>query len=806
MCGGSLEVSAGTTIIECEYCGTKQTLPKTTDENIQSLFNRANLLRQKNEFDKAEAVYEKILEADDTESEAYWGVILCKFGIEYVEDPKTYKRIPTCHRTSYDSIAADEYFKKAIEHADITQRTMYESEAKTIDDIQKGVLAISSQEDPYDVFICYKETDESGKRTQDSVIANEIYYELKQEGFKVFYAAITLEDKLGSAYEPIIFAALNSSKVMLAIGTKPEYFDSVWVKNEWSRFLKMMKKNRSKMLIPCYKGMDAYELPEEFAHLQAQDMGKIGFITDIVRGIKKVIAKDKPKQTVVKETVVTSANPTVDPLLKRVFMFLEDSDWESAEEYCERVLDIDPENARAYVGKLMVDLEVKKQEALKDYDEPFDDNNNYRKALRFANETLSAELQGYINSINERNEQKRIKGIYDRAHATKNLKTYVGYSDAASLFKSLGSYLDSEQMVEHCLERAEECRKNEVYRDAKEAVKKGTSAGCMTAITLFSSIPGWKDADEQVAICKERLPELKEKEQAERNERIRKEEENRKRAALEQRKNSMLSSLDRELNSLTRESDSLVVTRKSTLAPIGYFFAFCAIFMCVIGALLFSLDDDQYWPFIVGAIEFLIAFPLLRKTPSGAVVRKNKKRKQELYEESQEVKYLIRRIRNAPLESFQTDKSYTEYLNNNPILQRADEFRQKKTVIYKKKAEIDERKGTYKKGIFLKALCIAAIVIAILGIVLAVAIDDDDFYGYGIAMSVIGVLGAMAAGGFASTYSEFTSAAGVEKTKQMEDAYNRDVKAYNDAIDMMNAAPKYDGPETPLDVRIPKKI
>ena len=124
MCGGSLDVSTGETIIECEYCGTQQTLPKTTDENIQALFNRANLLRQKNEFDKAEALYEKILEADDTEAEAYWGVILCKFGIEYVEDPKTYKRIPTCHRTSYNSIVADEYYKKALEHADITQRSI----------------------------------------------------------------------------------------------------------------------------------------------------------------------------------------------------------------------------------------------------------------------------------------------------------------------------------------------------------------------------------------------------------------------------------------------------------------------------------------------------------------------------------------------------------------------------------------------------------------------------------------------------------------------------------------------------------
>ena len=73
-----------------------------------------------------------------------------------------------------------------------------------------------------------------------------------------------------------------------------EYFNAAWVKNEWSRYLKLMKNDRSRILIPCYRDMDAYELPEEFSHLQAQDMRKIGFINDVVRGIKKVIVKDEP--------------------------------------------------------------------------------------------------------------------------------------------------------------------------------------------------------------------------------------------------------------------------------------------------------------------------------------------------------------------------------------------------------------------------------------------------------------------------------------------------------------------------------
>ena len=31
MCGGDLEFALGTTVAECEYCGTKQTLPRTGD-------------------------------------------------------------------------------------------------------------------------------------------------------------------------------------------------------------------------------------------------------------------------------------------------------------------------------------------------------------------------------------------------------------------------------------------------------------------------------------------------------------------------------------------------------------------------------------------------------------------------------------------------------------------------------------------------------------------------------------------------------------------------------------------------------
>lgn len=515
MCGGTLEINENETTATCEYCGTEQTIPKITDDVIGNLFNRANTLRLKSEFDKAEEIYNKIVGLDNTQSEAYWGIILCKYGIEYVEDPTTYKRVPTCHRTSYDAITADEDYKLAIQYADISQKIIYEAEAKAIDEIQKGILTISQNEKPYDVFICYKETDESGKRTQDSVLANDIYHQLTQEGFKVFYAAITLEDKLGQEYEPYIFAALNSAKVMLVIGSKPEYFTAVWVKNEWSRYLKLMKADRSKLLIPCYKDMDAYELPEEFAHLQAQDMGKIGFINDIVRGIKKVINKDEPKSAV-KETAaaVQTLNSGVAPLLKRISLFLEDGNWQEADEYCERVLDSDPENAQAYLYKLMAKMEVHKTEDLRNQAQPFDSEDMYRKTVRFADEELKNTLEEYNAYIKDRNEKKRIesiykKAVYDMGYARDEISYKIIIEDLAEI----PGYKDADEKKKECEEKAEECRLESLYNSALKIQTVQSEDNQLRAAKQFEELGTYKDSAERVQQCRDKAEEIRKEEE-----------------------------------------------------------------------------------------------------------------------------------------------------------------------------------------------------------------------------------------------------------------------------------------------------
>ena len=354
MCGGDLNITDADKVVECDYCGTVQTVPTADNERKMTLFNRANRLRLNNEFDKAAGIYENIVAEFPEEAEAYWGLCLCNYGIEYVDDPLTGKKIPTCHRASFEKLSRDENFELAMEYADVVAQKVYRDEAREIDRINEEILSVSRSERPYDVFICYKETDAAGLRTPDSVMAQDIYDALTAKGYKVFFARITLESKLGQQYEPYIFAALNSAKIMLCIGTKYEYFHAVWVKNEWGRFVRLAAKDKTKTVIPCYRDMDPYDLPDAFKGLQAQDLGKLGAVQDLVRGVEKLLAKDAPAAQTPQAPASVMINATAaQPLIDRGFMALEDHEWTKADEFFEQALNLDAKNGDAYLGKFL---------------------------------------------------------------------------------------------------------------------------------------------------------------------------------------------------------------------------------------------------------------------------------------------------------------------------------------------------------------------------------------------------------------------------------------------------------------------
>lgn len=566
MCGGDIDFIPGATYGTCEYCGSTSTIPQAEDENKLNRYNRANHFRRQCEFDKAVAAYEKILEQDDTDAEAHWGAVISRFGIEYVEDPATHQRIPTCHRVQVASILTDEDYLAAVENApDEESRRIYQEEAARIAEIQKGILAISANEKPYDVFICYKETDENGQRTRDSQWAQDVYYGLTEQGLKVFFSRITLEDKLGQQYEPYIFAALNSAKVMVVIGSRPEYFNAVWVKNEWSRYLSLMKHDHKRLLIPCYRDMDPYDLPEELSMLQSQDMSKIGFMQDLLRGVQKVMQQPTSAPQVVRvETATVETNaPGVTSLLKRAALFLEDGDTASAREYYDRVLDIDPECAEAYMGKVCAETGCRKESNLGALNYCVDMRGDWQKAVRFASAAQKQKYEGYMASVRARVEEHCYELAIDcacavavgrgsRAKMYDALKAYrancltegsestdysaeenaswhlAGYQsirntlaqmaadsdprdvsegtlkDAAAMF---GQIKGEEARAQQCLALAEQARQKAIYenasrRRAKIGMPNLTDAADLEALAKqFGQIPGYKDAKQRAEQC-----------------------------------------------------------------------------------------------------------------------------------------------------------------------------------------------------------------------------------------------------------------------------------------------------------------
>lgn len=469
MCGGDIEAARNQTYGTCDHCGSTMTLPKATDEQITNLYNRANHFRRQNDFDKAMMAYENILNINASSAEAHWGLVLSKYGIEYVEDPQSHERVPTCQRVQNDSILTDADYLSAMENAeDLYTKNLYELEAKRIAEIQKSILLISSKEKPYDVFICYKETTDGGSRTKDSAMAQDVYYQLADEGYKVFFARITLEDKLGQLYEPYIFAALNSAKVMVVIGTKQEYFNAVWVKNEWSRYLELIKKDRSKLLIPCYSDMDVYDLPEELSMLQSQDMTKIGFIQDLTRGINKVLSApvDKTDSHPQGNMEISYLTPGVTPLLERAGLFLEDGNFQSAIEYCDRILDLEPRNSQAYFYKLLASLKLHHSEDIISHTEPLNGYLDYQKAVRFADNTYKTTIEEYNQKIMDRLEAERIEATYQTGlDKMQEAVTEQEYLDIAKLFDDLNDYKDSNDKANSCRSLAKEKR---IVREREE--------------------------------------------------------------------------------------------------------------------------------------------------------------------------------------------------------------------------------------------------------------------------------------------------------------------------------------------------
>jgi len=391
LCGGNIEITGESHGI-CDSCGSEVTLPKIDDDKRADMYNRGNHFRQIGDFDRAYSAYEHIIADDESDAEAHWCLTLCRYGVEYVKDPRSGEYKPTVSRMNYEKVLDDPDYLAALAASDEYTKELYRKEAGKIDRIQSRYLEISRREAPYDVFICFKAQEENGQRTKGSVLAQEIYENLTEKGFKVFFSRITLEGMSGEEYEPYIFAALHSAKVLLLTADKPEHLQARWVKNEWSRYLSMMDKDRSKHIVPVFVDMSPYDFPAEIPTVQGQDMSRVGAMQDLIRGVGKLTGRVAEAQV-----VTGSAGVTVAGILTRVRQALEDGVFEEAFRLTEEALNREPENGEAYYYGLLAKNEVRSLPDPKgsgSYDEWTKDR-YFKRALQYGSEERKRELHEF---------------------------------------------------------------------------------------------------------------------------------------------------------------------------------------------------------------------------------------------------------------------------------------------------------------------------------------------------------------------------------------------------------------------------
>ncbi len=285
-CGAKLTVEDSQRVVLCNYCGTEQALPGgLASPDRASRFERANHHRQNGDFDRALEIYNKILDENADDAEAYWSLLLCRFGVVYVQDAGGYK--PTINRMQRTSILADEDYRAACRHADAEQREIYMREAGKINDIQRRYLQIVESERPFDVFICFK-NEPKGK-----AFGQDFYNLLTSRGYRVFFSAATLKSLAGEEYEPYIYAALQSARVMIVIATSAENVSSPWVKNEWQRFLLLMREDKDRLLIPAVSGMRPEALPADFSHLEAVNLNEMTGAAIVLERTRDALHREK---------------------------------------------------------------------------------------------------------------------------------------------------------------------------------------------------------------------------------------------------------------------------------------------------------------------------------------------------------------------------------------------------------------------------------------------------------------------------------------------------------------------------------
>ena len=201
--------------------------------------------------------------------------------------------------------------------------------------------------------------------------------------------------------------------------------------------------------------------------------------------------------------VAAGATATVESLIERVFMFLEEGNFNQAAAYCERILDIEPKNAEAYLGRFMATLRIRKRKDIILSPKPLETDINYRRAIEYGDDKLKTELAGYIEAIQNRGLEQRYALALAKMQNAYNEQSFY---EAARAFGAISSFQDAAEKEKQCIEGANYC----IWAEAEQCIKRDSVSSLEKAIQLLTRLPDSKsETTQKIADCEIRIDELK---------------------------------------------------------------------------------------------------------------------------------------------------------------------------------------------------------------------------------------------------------------------------------------------------------
>lgn len=419
-CGGDLVFDNESNGAKCKYCGKTFSIGSTLNDNQLIDYKQACEYWKTFAFAEAKRKFLEVAKSNEKFADAWWGAFISEYGIEFVN--KFGESIPTCHRAHTVSVFDDENLKNALKYASPKDKDEYVAIANKIEEIRRKIIEKSLDGDGYDVFICFKATeiDDERKKTLDFDLGKDIYKELTDEGYRVFFSPETLLRIKEQEFEPYVYRALSTAKVLLLLCSDNEKINSPWVKNEWGRFLDL---RGGEGLIPVcgnkYENYSPNSLPLELRKLNAIEYDARLFerlkskISSFFPERLEKLAQEKREEEEnrlkreldsIRKSIVVNGDgtTTVDSLLRRAEIFLNQGNFVKANEFYEKVLDTDPEEARAYFGKALLENRIKGESKLSEFDGDISEDENFETALSLAD----GEFKEKLLSIKERGDGK----------------------------------------------------------------------------------------------------------------------------------------------------------------------------------------------------------------------------------------------------------------------------------------------------------------------------------------------------------------------------------------------------------------